>query len=223
MIFNERAIVLSRAPLGEFDRSVVIFTEGLGKLRARFIGVRRPSGRLKALSEPLVLAEYRLHAGVRTDQVRVIGGEISSSFPALRGDWRLTVRALGLAEALEAMCAWRDPNPAKLRLLASALECLERGGSPWLEAAYGLRLLDLAGLRLPPEAFERGDRDLARLLESAAWTELARIPWEPAAALRLKAMAQASVEEQAGRRLAGWRLTWDAPAGGKAAAPAVTS
>ena len=62
-IFVVGALVLSRWEFREMDRIAVMFTRDLGKVRARFIGVNRPKGKLKAMSEPMVHGEYRLYLG----------------------------------------------------------------------------------------------------------------------------------------------------------------
>ena len=67
MILNAHGVVLSRRLLGEYDRLCFVFTESLGKIPVRFVGVSRPAGKLKALSEPAVWAEYRLHVSPRSE------------------------------------------------------------------------------------------------------------------------------------------------------------
>lgn len=170
MIVNASGVVLSRRNLGEYDRLAVVFTEPFGKLPVRFVGVNRPAGKLKALSEPGVWGEYRLHLSPRSELAKAVGGRIVASFPGLRGDLERTVAALGCCELLERMTVERDPSAGKHRLLVAFLAALEESPSPWLPLAFGLRLVELAGVGL---------REKAPPAAVAFWTRLHEI--EPAA------------------------------------------
>ena len=111
----------------------------------RFAGVNRPAGKLKALSEPMVWGEYRLFFSSRSPAVHVTGGSLSSSFPSLRDDLSRTMTGLTLCEMARSLAAERVPSPTKYRLLCRALCLLDQVASPWLEAAFGLKLLEAAG------------------------------------------------------------------------------
>src|SRR5947209_5883411 len=52
MILNAHGVVLARRQVGEYDRLATVFTEDLGKLTVRFVGVARSASKLKALAEP---------------------------------------------------------------------------------------------------------------------------------------------------------------------------
>lgn len=200
MIFNACGVVLWRRDLGEYDRYVGLYTPSHGKLHARFGGVNRSAGKLKAVSEPLAWGEYRLHLNSRTQQVRVLGGRLLSSFPRLRGDLKRTLAALSCCEMLSRLSPEREPAPGKYDLLTETLSLLDEGGSPWLETAFGLRLLQLAGyslreLPVPPA-------------ETALWAELhdAELPslpaaWQAAAGRRFAEVVYDHVEAHAERGL----------------------
>lgn len=148
MIVNSSGVVLSRRSLGEYDRLAVLFTEDFGKLPVRFVGVNRPAGKLKALSEPATWGEYRLHLSPRSEFAKAVGGRIAASFPGLRGDLERVTAALTCCELLERLTAERDPSPPKHRLLVAFLAAIEESFSPWQPLAFGLRLVELAGLSL---------------------------------------------------------------------------
>lgn len=152
MIVNASGIVLSRRNLGEYDRLAVVFTEDFGKLPVRFVGVNRPAGKLKALSEPGVWGEYRLHLSPRSEFAKAVGGRIAASFPGLRGDLERVTAALTCCELLERLTPERDPSQPKYRLLVGFLAAIEESWSPWLPLAFGLRLVELAGLGLRERA-----------------------------------------------------------------------
>ncbi len=200
MIVNAWGVVLARRPHGEADRLCTIYTETLGKLLVRFVGVNKPGRKLKALSEPLCWGEYRLYVSAKSDVAKAVGGRIIGTFPAIRADLQRTVAALSCCELLSALSPDRAPNPDEYALLCAALQSLEEGPSPWLEGAFGLRLLDVAGYGLT-ERHAAGDVALWATLRAASWSELAALPWEPGAARRLRHAVLDHAEAQAGRPL----------------------
>lgn len=200
MIVNEHAIVLSRRPLGEYDRLAVVYTRELGKLPVRFVGVSRPMGKLKALAEPAVLGEYRLHLSTRSEVAKCVGGRLIASFPGLRGDLPRLTAALYCCELLDKLTAERAPSPEKHELLAAALAALEDAPSRWLSLSFGLRLLELAGfgLREQPARAAAGIWEPLHQLPPAA---LADLPFDREAASEARRVLEAHVEAQAGRRI----------------------
>lgn len=199
MILNALGVVLERRDWREADRFCFLYTESLGKLAVRFTGVNRPGRKLKALSEPLVLGEFRLYLSSRSEAAKVVGGQLLTSFPAIRGDLERTVPALGLIEMLSCLTALRAPNPAKYALLCQALHALEEGALPWLETAYGLRLLELSGYGPPPPAGV--SPELWRALRGAPWEALAAIPADPEVEGPLRDFVMDEIESHAGRPL----------------------
>jgi DNA repair protein RecO len=200
MIVNAWGVVLARRDHGEADRLCTIYTENLGKILVRFVGVNKPGRKLKALSEPLTWGEYRLYVSPKTDMGKAIGGQIIGCFPGIREDLGRTVDALSCCELLSALTSERDANSEKYELLTGALNALEHGAGGWVTLAYGLRLLDLAGFGLPERA-AAGDQDLFSALRERPWHELPELPWDAAAASRLSQTLYDHAEAQAGRPL----------------------
>ncbi|MDE2039172.1 MAG: DNA repair protein RecO [Elusimicrobia bacterium] len=200
MIVNAWGVVLSRRDHGEADRLCTIYTENLGKLLVRFSGVNKPGRKLKALSEPLSWGEYRLYLGWKSDIGKAIGGQLIGSFPSIRADLERTVAALGCLELLQSLTADRDPNPQKYSLLCETLLALEGGGGQGTVLAYGLRLLDLAGLGLPENGSQE-DLALRRRLRLLPLGGLSELPLERLAAWRLGEALHQHAEAQAGRAL----------------------
>jgi DNA repair protein RecO (recombination protein O) len=200
VIVNSSGVVLSRRNLGEYDRLATVFTEDFGKLPVRFVGVNRPAGKLKALSEPAVWGEYRLHLSPRSEFAKAVGGRIAASFPDLRADLERVTAALACCELLERLTVEHDPSPAKYRLLVAFLAALEESPSPWLALAFGLRLVELAGFSL---------RERAPSSCAAFWSRLHEV--EPASLTLLEAAGSAReaglralrehVQSQTGRAL----------------------
>ncbi|OGS39142.1 MAG: DNA repair protein RecO [Elusimicrobia bacterium RIFOXYD12_FULL_66_9] len=200
MILNAHGVVLSRRNLGEYDRLSLIFTEPFGKIPVRFGGVNRPAGKLKALSEPAVWAEYRLHLSPRSEFARCVGGSLVSTFPGVREDLPRTTAALYCCEFLERLTAEHAPSPEKYLLLCATLAALERSPSRWLSLAFGLRLMDLAGFSLrerPPAAAAR----VWEALHETEPAELAGLAFDRDAAAESRRLLESHYEVQTGRRL----------------------
>lgn len=199
-ILNARGVVLARRCLGEYDRLCVIFTEDLGKISARFAGVNRPAGKLKAISEPVVWGEYRLHLSARSDFAKCVGGGLLSTFPAVRSELARVTAALYCCELLDRLTAERSPSPEKYGLLCATLAALEDSPNRWLSLSFGLKLLSLAGFglreRAPTEAMS-----VWAALHQTAPARLADLPFDRAAASSARRVLEAQCEEQTGRPL----------------------
>ncbi len=200
MILNAHGVVLARRQVGEYDRLATVFTEDLGKMTVRFVGVARSASKLKALAEPAVWGEYRLHVSPRTEHAKCVGGRIVATFPRVREDLPRITAALYCCELLDKLTAERVPSPEKFRLLCSALAALEEAPSRWLTLSYGLRLMDYAGFGLR----ERAPREAARVWEALHDREpadLPALPFDRAAAAEARRLLETHFEAQTGRPL----------------------
>jgi hypothetical protein len=187
VIVNAPGVVLSRRVFGEYDRLCSIFTEQWGKVPARFVGVNRAKGKLKALSEPGVWGEYRLHLSARSEFAKAVGGRLIGSFPGWRSDLGRTFDALACLEMLDRLTPDHQPGPEKYRLICAVLAALDESPSQWLVPAFGLRLAEMLGIGL---------RSLAPAPAAAVWATLH--DEEPAALVDLPYDAHAG---EAARRL----------------------
>ena len=167
MIFTDSAIVLYRQPFRESDRIVSVYTRTHGRLNARLPGVARTGGKLKALGEPLTLADLRFYVKRGGVLATVTGGKIHSVFPAVRADLKRMHLALHCCELLLRLTPLHQPSEAKFELITSALTELEYGEpTPAFAAAFTLRLMTLAGfgldhpvLQIPAEFWQRMHED----------------------------------------------------------------
>ncbi len=194
MILNDRGIVLWRRNVGEFDRVAALLTENHGRLFVRFGGVNRPAGKLKALSEPMTSAEYRLCFSPRSDSVRVIGGRLESVFCGIRADLARTLQALSCCEMAMRLVPERAAGPDKYQLLACALQALDAGESPWIEAAFGLKLLEACGYALRELPVPPSERELWRALHDVPLDRLVGLPCPAPAVRRFLRVVQDHVE-----------------------------
>lgn len=195
-------VVLSRRPYGEFDVIATIYTGALGKIPARFIGVRRPKGKLKALAEPMVLGEFRLYVRQGSEWTTATGGRIVDSFPAIRADFDRTCQGLRVCELLNKLVPDRSPNAAKLELAAEALAAIARSASPWLPPAFALRLMALAGFGLGRGKPETIDPGLWSALHEEALALLEERPDDEAQRRRIETRLDRALEELVERPLA---------------------
>lgn len=163
MIFTDSGIVLLRQDFRETDRIVSIYTRQQGRFNARLPGVSRPTGKLKALCEPFVWADYRIY--VRRGGVigTITGGKLNNIFPHIRQDLKRLQLAFHCCELLLRLTPLHQPSEDKFNLLLSGLNALEQDGAhPAFASAFTLRLMTLAGfgidhpvLKIPTEFWEK--------------------------------------------------------------------
>jgi hypothetical protein len=201
MIVNEPGVILSRRNLGEADRLCNIFTENMGKVSSRFVGVNKPRRKMKALSEPMVWAEFRLYTSPRSEIAKVIGGAIVSTFPDTRSDLDSTVASFSCCERLDALTPWRSPNPDKYRLICSALAAIEAKLSPWVQIAFHVQLLEMIGHSMREREVLAEHRLLWLRLHDTAIDALDAVPWRPEAAEIFMRLCDDETEGLIGRAL----------------------
>ena len=158
-VYKANALVLRRIPLGEKDKIVTLYTREYGKLAAVAKGARRTTSRLAGATEPLMLLRALLAEGMNLDVLTQT--EIRESFPLLRGDLGLILRATYACELLDKMTVERDPAPDAFDLLLSTLYVLQRAADPDAALhAYELQLMAQAGYEPRLDACARCGRDL---------------------------------------------------------------
>jgi DNA repair protein RecO (recombination protein O) len=165
------ALVLRRIPLGEKDKLVTLFSRERGKLRAVGKGARKPTSKLAGGTEPLMLVRALLSEGHSLEIVSQV--EVRESFPLLRGDYGLFLRATYACELLEKCTEERDPAPESFDLLLSTLYVLQRAIQPdGTLHAFELQLMAAIGYEPRLDACIRCDRPFGPTLPSAAFSAM---------------------------------------------------
>lgn len=167
MIFTDTGIVLLRQVFRENDRVVSIYTREHGRINARCPGVSRTTGKLKALCEPLSLADLRIYVKRGGVMGTITGGKMHTVFPAIHADLQRTTLALHCCELLLRLTPLHQVSTPKFELLSQALASLEHHSpTPAFAAAFTLRLMMLAGfgldhpvLQITPEFWQRMHED----------------------------------------------------------------
>ena len=180
MIFTDTGIILLRQPFREADRIVSLYTRAHGRLNVRVPGVKRPAGKLKALSEPFACAEVRVYVRRGGVMGTLTGGKINTVFPLIRTDLKRTRLALHFCELFLRMTPLHQPSEGKFNLLRQALTELEYGEPvPAFQAAFTLRLMALAGfgldhpvLKISPQFWQRMHEDRFSSLQFSEPEEL---------------------------------------------------
>ena len=167
MIFTDKAIVLLRQAFRETDRVLCVYTREHGRLNLRVPGVLRPTGKLKALSEPLICADMRIYTRGGGVMGTLTGGKLENVFPAIRTDLKRVSLALHFCELMMRLTPLHQPSEGKFELLYQALTELEQNGAnSAFQAAFTLRLMMLAGfgldhpvLHISPEFWQKMHED----------------------------------------------------------------
>lgn len=168
-VYKANALVLRRIPLGETDKIVTLFTREYGKLAAVAKGARKTTSRLAGATEPLMFLRALLYEGMNLDGVTQC--EIRESFPLLRADFGLFLRATYCCELLDKLTVDRDPAPEAFDLLLSTLYVLQRAVEPDAAVhAYELQLMAQVGYEPLLTSCVRCERALNDLDPVAAYS-----------------------------------------------------
>lgn len=163
--FVASGMVLQAAPIGEYDKRIVILTKELGKVTAFARGARRTGSTLMAATNPFVFGEFELYQGRSTYYVRK--ASVANYFRSLAADYATACYGfyfLELAEyfsvpvdapgGMPAPDAGNGPGKQLLQLLYLSLRALEKDSldNRLVRVVFELRVLLLNGTY--PDVFE---------------------------------------------------------------------
>ena len=165
-------MVLMAAPVGEYDRRLVILTRGRGKITAFARGVRRPGNQLMAASAPFVFGKFLLYEG--RDAYTLAGAEVENYFREIAGDMEAACYGSYFLELADYYGRENIDATETLRLLYQSLRALLEPSVPnrLVKPVYELKLMEING--------EYRELPLGRLNDSTlyAWQYVLAAPVE---------------------------------------------
>lgn len=165
-------IVLMAAPVGEYDRRLVILTRGRGKITAFARGVRRPGNQLMAAAAPFVFGKFLLYEG--RDAYTLAGAEVENYFREIAGDMEAACYGSYFLEMADYYGRENIDATETLRLLYQSLRALLKPSVPnrLVKPVYELKLMEING--------EYRELPLGRLNDSTlyAWQYVLAAPVE---------------------------------------------
>ena len=165
-------MVLMAAPVGEYDRRLVILTCGRGKITAFARGVRRPGNQLMAAAAPFVFGKFLLYEG--RDAYTLAGAEVENYFREIAGDMEAACYGSYFLEMADYYGRENIDATETLRLLYQSLRALLKPSVPnrRVKPVYELKLMEING--------EYRELPLGRLNDSTlyAWQYVLAAPVE---------------------------------------------
>ena len=138
-------MVLKAAPVGEYDRRLVILTRGRGKITAFARGVRRPGNQLMAASAPFVFGKFLMYEG--RDAYTLAGAEVENYFREIAGDMEAACYGSYFLELADYYGRENIDATETLRLLYQSLRALLKPSVPnrLVKPVYELKLMEING------------------------------------------------------------------------------
>lgn len=145
-------MVLSAAPIGDYDKRLVILTREFGRIAAFAKGARRPNSPLLACSEPFTFGEFLVYQG--RNSYTVAGAEITNYFQELRGNLEGAWYGFYFCEFADHLSRENVDGTDFLKLLYQTFRILIKQTIPYrlVRRIFELKLISLNGEA--PQIFE---------------------------------------------------------------------
>ncbi|MDO5132366.1 MAG: DNA repair protein RecO [Eubacteriales bacterium] len=146
------ALVLQSAPVGEYDRRVVLLTRERGKIACFARGARRPGNPLMAATLPFCFGTYRIRQGANSNALVEV--KLHTFFKDLREDMEAACYASYFSEILRYVTRENNDEAALLLLAYQSFRALESPRIPnrLVRAVFEIRTIVIEGeFRVPEE------------------------------------------------------------------------
>lgn len=145
-IIDLTALVLQSAPVGEYDRRVVLLTREKGRIACFARGARRPGNPLMGTTLPFCFGRYRLRYGGRSNVL--VEAKPDFFFEKLRADVEQACYASYFAEVLQYITRENNDEAALLLLAFQSFRAIESGRIPLrlIRAVFEIRTLVAEGV-----------------------------------------------------------------------------
>ena len=117
-------MVLQAAPIGEYDKRIVILTKERGKLSAFAKGARRPQSHLAGVTTPCAFGEFSLYEG--RSSYTIHSADISHYFAELRTDVEAAYYGFYFLEFADYYTKEGNDEREMLKLLFQTMRALTR-------------------------------------------------------------------------------------------------
>jgi DNA repair protein RecO (recombination protein O) len=162
-----QAFVLSSIDYGDSDRIVSLFSLEHGRVKAFARGARKSRKRFGPALE--LFARIHVQARIKDGLSSLQQADISSIYPAIRGDLERIAHALYACELVDVITPEGHPIPRLYRLLAAYLDRLETEAAVEADRRFfEINLLNILGYRPSLETCTRCDSPFGNV---GAWLQ----------------------------------------------------
>ncbi|MEG0108047.1 MAG: DNA repair protein RecO [Lachnospiraceae bacterium] len=138
-------IVLSTAPIGEYDRRVVLLTKERGKISGFAKGARRPNSQMVGAVSPFSFGEFTLYEGRST--YTIVQAHITNYFSELRNDVTGAYYGLYFMEIAAYYAEENTDEVEMIKLIYQSLRVLVKKNMPYslIRSIYELKAISING------------------------------------------------------------------------------